>query len=515
MIVSGIDVIARSSDFGTAATRYELRPWQWRFLHALDGRAELRDVAMVCGIALADALQFVDESEAAGLVRVVSMSHDEYCRWSGASAPADDAPVAQAQTAVAEPEYADIPARGDHFSTSDGLAAYETPVPSWMLEPPAAESQPEPAPFVSHEEAQPVAEYQHDEPVAEYQRDEPVAEYQHDEPVAEYQHDEPVAEYQHDEPVAEYQHDEPVAQYHYEVSAADYHHEEPVAEAHHEEPVAEAQHEEPVAEYQYAEPLAADQHEEPAARYHYEVAAAGYHQDEPIADHAADPSTAHAEPEMTAAQTVADLVGQHPEADVPVHEAPGPNGVSLSFGEPDPAAYSTNGYHHDASSEPATFVTTVDDQPEHAAAAYDAMPAGISISLSSSAAPAAETQPEPAVYDYPAEAPRGSVSFSLSPDDFAPAHDATPIAHDEPPVAMHDDAPVAVHDDAPVTMHEDMPVAMHEDAPVAIHDEPATNGHVDNTPVAPTVASPAATGSSMTVDIVGNLIARALTFRIK
>ena len=470
MIVSGIDVIARSSDFGTAATRYELRPWQWRFLHALDGRAELRDVAMVCGIALADALQFVDESEAAGLVRVVSMSHDEYCRWSGASAPADDAPVAQAQTAVAEPEYADIPARGDHFSTSDGLAAYETPVPSWMLEPPAAESQPEPAPFVSHEEAQPVAEYQHDEPVA---------------------------------------------QYHYEVSAADYHHEEPVAEAHHEEPVAEAQHEEPVAEYQYAEPLAADQHEEPAARYHYEVAAAGYHQDEPIADHAADPSTAHAEPEMTAAQTVADLVGQHPEADVPVHEAPGPNGVSLSFGEPDPAAYSTNGYHHDASSEPATFVTTVDDQPEHAAAAYDAMPAGISISLSSSAAPAAETQPEPAVYDYPAEAPRGSVSFSLSPDDFAPAHDATPIAHDEPPVAMHDDAPVAVHDDAPVTMHEDMPVAMHEDAPVAIHDEPATNGHVDNTPVAPTVASPAATGSSMTVDIVGNLIARALTFRIK
>jgi hypothetical protein len=64
-------------------------------------------------------------------------------------------------------------------------------------------------------------------------------------------------------------------------------------------------------------------------------------------------------------------------------------------------------------------------------------------------------------------------------------------------------------------MHEDMPVAMHEDAPVAIHDEPATNGHVDNTPVAPTVASPAATGSSMTVDIVGNLIARALTFRIK
>jgi hypothetical protein len=481
MTVSGLDVIARSSEFETAAARYELRPWQWRFLYALDDRAELRDVAMVCGIALADALQFVDESEAAGLVRVVAMSHDEYCRWSGVPAPADDESVAQAQTAVAEPAYADTPTHGNYFSTSDGLAAYETPVPSWMLEAPAAE----PAPFVSHEEAQPVAEYQHDEPAAEYQHDEPVAEYQHDEPVAEYQHDEPVAEYQHDEPVAEHQHDEPIAEHQPDEPIAHYHYEVAAEEYHHEEPVAEAQHEEPVV---------AEQHEEPVAQYHYEVAAPSYHHEEPIAEYAADLSTAHAEPEMTAAQTVADLVGQHSEAGEAVHDAPERNGVSLSFGDPDPAALSTNGYHHDdATRQPATLVTTVDDHSEHAEAAHDAMPAGISISLSHSPTAEAET------------APKGSVSFSLSPDEFAPAHDAAPIAHDETPVTFHDDAPVAMHEEAPVGT----------EAPVAMHDEPATNGHIDNTPVTAPAAPPAAAATSTTVDIVNNLIARALTFRIK
>jgi hypothetical protein len=567
MIVSGLDVIARSADFESAAARYELRPWQWRFLHALDGRAELRDVAVACGIELADALGFVDESEAAGLACVVAMSHDEYCNWSGAPAPADSTPVAQAQTAVAEPAYADMSTRGDHFSTSDGMAAYETPVPAWMVAPSTAEPEPvaahdEGGPVAEYHHEDPVAEYHHEEPVAEYQHEEPVAEHQHDEPVAEYQHEEPVAEYQHEEPVAQYQHEEPVAQYHYEVAGAGDYHGEPIAQDQHEEPVAEYQHEEPVAEYQHEEPVAEYQHEEPVAHYHYEVAGvddhheepvpqdqheapeADYHHEEPAEEHPAEPSTVQAEPEMTAAQAVADLVGQHSEAGAPAHDEPVRNGVSLSFGGPDHSAFSPNGYHHEPSWEPATLVTSVDDQPEHAATADDAMPAGVSISLSSSSASPAQAESEPAAYAYPMEEPKGRVSFSLSPEDFAPAYAQTPITHedtptathddtpgathddtpvathddtpvatlDDTPVAMHDDTPVATHDDTPVAMHDDTPVAMHEESPIATHDDaPVTNGHVENTPV----VRPGPVASSMTADIVGNLIARALTFRIK
>jgi len=399
MNVSGLDVIARGADFEHAANRFELRPWQWQFLHALDGRTDLRDVASRCGVELSAATTFIEESEAIGLVRVVTMSYDEYCQWSGAPQPARYAPFVQLQTAYAERAFDPAPAHDDHFSTSDALGAYGTTVPEWMVEAP------------SHEE--PAAEPYHEEPVAEWLNGEFVPESHHEEPVAEVHHEEPAAEVHHEEPVAEVHHEEPAAEVHHEEPVAEWHHEEPVAEAHHEEPVAEGHHEAPVAE-------------------------------------------------------------------VPREETYATPGVS-----------SSNGHHQDLAWEPLPLVTTVDEHPAPVENPFEDL-AGISISLG--AAPMAEMEPE---------SPRGSVSFSLSPEDAWPNESV--IVHDEPPAARHDDAPAT-------PAHEEMlvpqPVAVHEPVLAAAH-EP-TNGHLNNAPV----AAPAS-GSSATADIVGNLIARALTFRIK
>jgi hypothetical protein len=508
MNVSGLDVIARSEDFEAAATRFELRPWQWHFLHALDGRAELRDVAATCGLDIDAATSFVEESEAAGLVHIVAMSIGDYRMWSGAQAAA---------TAVA-------PETEDHFSTSDSLGGYATTVPSWMIAPahhdePAGNGQAEWAPDapvaeVQHEE--PLAEVHHDEPVAELHHEEPVAEVQHDEPVAEAVHDEWVPEFHQDAPVAEAHHDEPVAEAAHDEWVPEFHQDAPVAEWHHDEPVAEAAHDEWVPEFHHEEPVAEAAHDEWVPEFHQDAPAAEAHHEEPVAQGYAQAWSTYSH-ETDAAKAVADLVGTH-DAD---HAAPevGRAPVSLSFGEPEPSTFASVGHSYDSTWEPMSLVTAVDPGPMPDEYSHDAAPhhepahddyaephhepahddlGGISISLGASPA---TTEPE--AYDHgpvPEAGPSRGISFSLSPDIAAPWNDVVAATHDEVPAAeSHDDAPVAEH-------HEPVAAAASEAAAEAA----ATNGHIENEPA----TQPAAT-SSTTADIVGNLIARALTFRIK
>jgi hypothetical protein len=434
MNVSGLDVIARGADFEHAASRFELRPWQWQFLHALDGRTDLRDVASRCGVELAAATTFVEESEAIGLVHVVAMSYDEYCRWSGAPQPSRYESFVPAQAAAyAETAFEAAPARDDHFS-SDALGSYATTVPEWMVETP-----------VQHDQA--VAETHHEEPVAETYHEEPVAETHHEEPVAEWHHEEAVvAEAHPEEPVVETHHEEAaVAETHPEEPVAEWHHEEAVvAETRHEEPVAETHHEEPVAETHYEEPVVAE-------AYHAESVAETHHE-EPVTESHDEPQAEH----DVAPQTFAT-----------------------------PGIFSSNGHHKDIAWDPLPIAAAAGEKPAPAANPFDEL-AGISISLG-----ALEPEPEP-------ESQLGSVSFSLSPDDETWARE-----------------PAVVHEAVAVTAHDDMaPVAAMHDEIRAAH-EPA-NGHVDSVPVeASSNGSPASNGSSVTGDLVGNLIARALTFRIK
>jgi hypothetical protein len=456
MNVSGLDVIARSNDFEAAATRFELRPWQWNFLHALDGHAELRDLAAQCGLDVDAAISFVKESEETGLVRVVSMSLLDYRAWSG---------VADAATAV-------VPASEDHFSTSDSLGGYATTVPSWMIAP-AHYDEP-----TDNGQAEWTPDFHNIAP-ADVQDDEPAADVHHDEPVAEVHHDEPVAEVHHDEPVAEDAHDEWVPEFHQDAPVEEAAHDEWLPEFHQDAPVAETHDEEPVAQ-----------------------------------DHAQEWSTySH---DTDAAQAVANLVGVHDADHAATEAAPEAEHapVSLSFGEPEPSAFSSNGHSYDSTWEPMSLVTAVDPGPmpdeyeQHAEAhhepEHDDM-GGISISLGASP----ETV-EPEAYDHTPvheAAPSRGISFSLSPDMAAPWNDASPETHhDVPAEESHHDVPAA-------ESHYDVPTEPHYDAPVAEHDAPIAEQSEAVAAHAEPVTQSAETAT--TADIVGSLIARALTFRIK
>ena len=485
MTLSGLDVIARCDDFEDRAAAYELRAWQWAFLHALDGKTELRDAALAGGIDIELALDFVQESQAAGLVQVVSMTLDEYRRSIGLAAP---------HVAVAAPPTAPE-THGDHFSASDTLGSYEHTVPAWMIE---HDDTPAHAPLdVADLHDVPVL---HDEPVAAEQPEAATPDatpaYASDSAIsAPEHHDEAIAEH-HDEAVAEH-HDEAVPWYQRD---ADAHPAEVVAE-HDEEAVAE-HHDDPVSAAQ---------------------AVAGL-----VSLGAAEPPESSLDTQEHAAEPVADAASEgHP--------------VWFSFGkhaEPE-SEPPTNGHATALSWEPMSLVTSVDESaPVHADdGTSNDVPEGISIRLSSHSSSDAGHDD---VFGTPPPQEKGSISFSFSPEDpprlnWAPVTTpAEPIAseHDsagsqqaaavqEPPVAYE---PIA-HEPVADEPAADEPVA---DEPVA--DEPASDEHAASQPVAreaqlavaaaePVTAAAAtpsaAPASSATADIVGNLISRALTFRIK
>jgi hypothetical protein len=142
--VSPIDVIARSDHFEAAAAGVQLRPWEWAFIHAVDGRMQVQEVAALCDLELPVAQGIVVEQTAAGLLRVVTMTLEDYRRWSGFE-PQYAGAVAQAAPAVAEPPAATnyvlppdeasstapgrhgLPAPAEEAVAADGPAHVESP----------------------------------------------------------------------------------------------------------------------------------------------------------------------------------------------------------------------------------------------------------------------------------------------------------------------------------------------------------------------------------------------------
>ena len=72
------DSLERAVDFDDRANDMQLRPWQWEFLLAADGRTPLRDLAQLCGIDFETAAELARETEALGLVGIVTLSLDAY-----------------------------------------------------------------------------------------------------------------------------------------------------------------------------------------------------------------------------------------------------------------------------------------------------------------------------------------------------------------------------------------------------------------------------------------------------
>lgn len=98
-----LDTIARTGDFDDRAAAIHLRPWQWLFLLAADGRTRLDDLARGCGIEFETATDLVHESEALGLIEVVTQTLEDYRAMHATVAPASALPAFAAAMQADEP----------------------------------------------------------------------------------------------------------------------------------------------------------------------------------------------------------------------------------------------------------------------------------------------------------------------------------------------------------------------------------------------------------------------------
>jgi hypothetical protein len=528
MIVTGLDLVELSHDFESSAAHIDLRPWQWHFLHAIDGRMEVRNVAAACGVDLSAAIAFVEEVHASGLLRVITISLADY-RSANASAPVA---LVAVETAT-EP----VGTTGDHFSSTEMLPAYEHPVPAWMMEPqPPIEYEHEPV--LAHEE---IAEAAEEHPVTgeyafggqaaseEYSAakefavaEDPVYEpdvasgpgefadllgdpVAHDEaPQHEAVPDEAALAFMHEEATASQavadlvarHHETNYSQHDYFTASTAPAQEEPVSEASPDHTAEDVTHDapEPTPEYvaEHAPEYVAEHAPEYVAEHTPEYDA---HAQEYVAEHAPEHLAEHA-PEHVA-EHAPDYVAEH----APEYAAEHALDYTENYAEPvaqvEPEPEVAHGNGRSTAWEPLSLVAHVDeDAPvEHDSFRDPSMPDGVSIWLSHGSSTG--------VYETAAEE-KGSVSFSLSPDD---APDMHPIATDAPGVAQHEHGdPVAAPAAPPAPTYQ---APSQDVAGVYSATKEPTNGHIDNSPV----AQPG-TGTT-TADIVGSLISRALTFRIK
>jgi hypothetical protein len=545
MTVTGLDVVELCDDFETSASHIELRPWQWLFLHAIDGRMEVRNVAAACGVEVPTAIAFVEEVHASGLLRVVSISLADY-RTSKGSTPMAFAPV---ETAPVESASGSVVTAGDHFSSTDVLPAYERPIPAWMMEPqPPVEYEHEPV--IEHEEAPAASEEpavlaahaddcspQEEHVVAEDHAvagdsavTEQYAAYEehaaaedhpaHDEHAVAEEHGlteaygaseghtaPEVHGFSEENAVAE---DQAVAEAHagYEPAVSSGHGEfadllaGPVA--HDEAPMPEAlpdeaalafMHEDATASQVVAD-LVARHHETSYSEHEYFTASTAPAEEEAAPEHEPHYASEHAD--YTSAHTPEDFAAEVPSE----YAAHAPDYTEnyaepVAHVEPEPEVAHSNG--RSTAWEPLSLVAHVDEETaplEHDSFRDPSMPEGVSIWLSHGSSSG--------VYE-PELEEKGSVSFSLSPED---APDMHPIATDSPSSAPREHVePVAASAEiAPKPIYQ---APSQDVAGVYSAAQEPTNGHIDNLPA----AQPS--GGTTTADIVGSLISRALTFRIK
>jgi len=149
MFVCARDIVARTSDFDILAQNMTLRPWQWEMLHSFDDRTSLGAIARRIGVDLASITESLSALEQHGLIKIRTVTREEYRRVfemasPGTVAPAphgvdddDDFPVAKAgagrnagsaaQAGAANRRTAERPARGTARESRAGSSAAAAP----------------------------------------------------------------------------------------------------------------------------------------------------------------------------------------------------------------------------------------------------------------------------------------------------------------------------------------------------------------------------------------------------
>jgi hypothetical protein len=87
MLISGRDVANRTDDFEKLAGSHELRPWQWEFLLALDGRTSLGEIARKLGIEMPVVAEIVTWFDEQGLTAIRTVPFEEYRQAKAAEKP--------------------------------------------------------------------------------------------------------------------------------------------------------------------------------------------------------------------------------------------------------------------------------------------------------------------------------------------------------------------------------------------------------------------------------------------
>lgn len=121
-----VDTITRTAEFDELAANMKLRPWQWAFLLAADGRTKLGELARSCGLEFDSATDLIHEAEALGLVQIVTLSLEAYL----AAPEASRAPAVKTNGATSGAAFA------------DGTTATGTPETLTVLEAPSTSRKP-------------------------------------------------------------------------------------------------------------------------------------------------------------------------------------------------------------------------------------------------------------------------------------------------------------------------------------------------------------------------------------
>lgn len=120
------DTITRTGDFDDRTATMHLRPWQWRFLLAVDGRTRLDDLARGCGIEFETAADLVHETVGLGLLEIVTQTLEDYRAMQAPAA--EPSAFASQVTPVAETDPAPMKKLSVSFDALNSIFAEPAPV---------------------------------------------------------------------------------------------------------------------------------------------------------------------------------------------------------------------------------------------------------------------------------------------------------------------------------------------------------------------------------------------------
>jgi hypothetical protein len=87
MFVCARDIVARTPDFDILAQNMTLRPWQWEMLHSFDDHTSLGAIARRIGVDLASITESLSALEQHGLIKIRTVTREEYRRVFEMAAP--------------------------------------------------------------------------------------------------------------------------------------------------------------------------------------------------------------------------------------------------------------------------------------------------------------------------------------------------------------------------------------------------------------------------------------------